>query len=104
MGYKSIAYRIVLAQLGVALVLAAVCLAAWGRSTAVAALVGGGFYRYRTRLTDVRRVSSIKGAYMLIDTMVIDPVGGRLLLLLRALPINGSTDEARLSTLRFRNR
>ena len=41
MGYKSIAYRIVLAQLGVALVLAAVCLAAWGRSTAVAALAGG---------------------------------------------------------------
>jgi len=41
MGYKSIAYRIVLAQLGIALVLAAVCLAAWGRSTAVAALAGG---------------------------------------------------------------
>ncbi len=41
MGYKSIAYRIVLAQLGMALVLAAVCLAAWGRSTAVAALAGG---------------------------------------------------------------
>src|SRR3989344_2848055 len=41
MGHKSIAYRIVLAQLGMALVLAAVCLAAWGRSTAVAALAGG---------------------------------------------------------------
>jgi len=41
MGYKSIAYRIVLAQLGIALVFAAVCLAAWGRSTAVAALAGG---------------------------------------------------------------
>jgi ATP synthase protein I len=41
MWYKSIAYRIVLAQLGIALVLAAVCLAAWGRSTAVAALAGG---------------------------------------------------------------
>ena len=41
MGYKSIAYRIVLVQLGIALVLAAVCLAAWGRSTAVAALAGG---------------------------------------------------------------
>jgi len=41
MGYKSIAYRIVLAQLGIALIFAAVCLAAWGRSTAVAALAGG---------------------------------------------------------------
>lgn len=41
MGYKSIAYRMVLAQLGIALVLAAVCLAAWGRSIAVAALAGG---------------------------------------------------------------
>jgi ATP synthase protein I len=41
MGNKSIAYRIVLAQLGIALVFAAVCLVAWGRSTAVAALAGG---------------------------------------------------------------
>jgi ATP synthase protein I len=41
MGNKSIAYRIVLSQLGIALVLAAVCLAIWGKSTAVAALVGG---------------------------------------------------------------
>ena len=41
MGNKSIAYRIVLAQLGIALVFAAVCLVAWGRSTSVAALAGG---------------------------------------------------------------
>lgn len=41
MGNKAIAYKIVLAQLGMALVLAAVCLAVWGRSTAVAALAGG---------------------------------------------------------------
>ena len=41
MGYKSIAYRMVLTQLGIALVLAAACLAAWGKSTAVAALAGG---------------------------------------------------------------
>jgi F0F1-type ATP synthase assembly protein I len=41
MGYKSIAYRIVLAQLGIALVFAAACLAAWGISTAAAALAGG---------------------------------------------------------------
>ena len=41
MGYKSIAYRIVLAQLGIALIFAAVCLAAWGKSTTVAALAGG---------------------------------------------------------------
>jgi len=41
MGYKSIAYRIVLAQLAIALVFAVVCLAAWGRSTATAALAGG---------------------------------------------------------------
>ena len=41
MGYKSIAYRIVLAQLGLALALAAVSLAAWGASTAAAALAGG---------------------------------------------------------------
>ena len=41
MGYKSIAYRIVLAQLGIALVFATVCLAAWGKSTTVAALAGG---------------------------------------------------------------
>jgi F0F1-type ATP synthase assembly protein I len=41
MGYKTIAYRIVLAQLGVALVFAAVCLAVWGSSTASAALAGG---------------------------------------------------------------
>ena len=41
MGNKSIAYRIVLAQLGIALGLAAVCLAVWGGSTALAALAGG---------------------------------------------------------------
>lgn len=41
MSYKSIAYRIIQAQLGIALVLAIVCLAAWGSSTAAAALAGG---------------------------------------------------------------
>lgn len=41
MGYKSIAYRIVLAQLGVALAAAVVCLALWGAATAGAALAGG---------------------------------------------------------------
>jgi F0F1-type ATP synthase assembly protein I len=41
MGNKSIAYKIVLAQLGIALVYAAVCLAVWGKSIAVAALAGG---------------------------------------------------------------
>jgi ATP synthase protein I len=41
MAYKSIAYRIIQAQLGIALVLAAACLVAWGSSTAAAALAGG---------------------------------------------------------------
>jgi ATP synthase protein I len=41
MGNKSAAYRIVLAQLGIALVYAAVCLVVWGKSIAVAALAGG---------------------------------------------------------------
>jgi ATP synthase protein I len=40
MGYKSIAYYVVLAQTGIALVLALVCTAIWGWSTASAALIG----------------------------------------------------------------
>ena len=40
MVYKSIAYNIVLAQTGIALVLAIVCTAIWGWSTAGAALIG----------------------------------------------------------------
>lgn len=41
MGNKSIAYSIVLAQLGVALGGAVLCLAVWGWTTAGAALTGG---------------------------------------------------------------
>lgn len=41
MAYKSISYRIVLAQLGVALASAAVSLGLWGSSTALAVLAGG---------------------------------------------------------------
>lgn len=41
MGANTLPYRIVLAQLGMALVFAAVCLAVWGGSTAAAALAGG---------------------------------------------------------------
>lgn len=40
MGYKSTAYNIVLAQTGIALALAVVCMAAWGWATAGAALAG----------------------------------------------------------------
>lgn len=41
MGHKTTAYRIVLAQLGVALVAAGACWGLWGASTATAALAGG---------------------------------------------------------------
>lgn len=41
MGYKTIAYRIVLAQLGVALVAAVAGWSLWGASTGIAVLAGG---------------------------------------------------------------
>jgi len=41
MGHKTIAYRIVLAQLGMALVAAAACWGLWGASTGTAVLAGG---------------------------------------------------------------
>lgn len=41
MGYKTIAYRIVLAQLGVALAAAVACWGLWGASTGTAVLAGG---------------------------------------------------------------